>query len=402
MINDLLNLLEQKRKYTIPKLYVPKKIKNGIKVPDIGKSKRWYVYYTYSGKFIKHYNGLNSFKNISDRKKVGKAMVDTYSELLRLGWSPLDLEYHNGKSVVTLETGILNALKLKKHTVKQSTFSQYETAAHQFLDYCKDNLLAGKPVDQVNGKDIVGYINYIIQKGNNPTSVNNNKRVLSALFSKLKNDFVIKVNPVVGIKSSKNKPIKNDPFNSTQIKEIVDYCTKNDPYLLKFISFIVFALLRPVEITRIRIKDIENDFIRLETKTNDRAYIQIVDKLRGVIDLELAKGGLLDDFLFSKKEIPAKWITDREKSRVDFFTRRFLKVKKALNLGSQYGLYSFRHSAIYSLYQSFLNEDLSHNEIIIQLLPITRHSSEKELTAYLRNIGSMLPKDYGNRFDFDL
>ena len=94
--------------------------------------------------------------------------------------------------------------------------------------------------------------------------------------------------------------------------------------------------------------------------------------------------------------------TASEKAKTNVFTRRFKKIKDQLGLDETYGLYSFRHTAIYHLYQSYLNDGLAHGENINKLLPITRHKSEKELTAYLREVGAMLPPDYSERFTFNL
>jgi integrase len=108
-----------------------------------------------------------------------------------------------------------------------------------------------------------------------------------------------------------------------------------------------------------------------------------------------------DDNLLSYQNKPLLWKAS-EKSKTNVFTRRFKEIKSTVGLDQNYGLYSFRHTAIYHLYQSYLTDGLSHNEIINKLLPITRHKSEKELTAYLREVGAMLPPDYSERFTFDL
>ncbi|SCY40808.1 hypothetical protein SAMN05192588_2721 [Nonlabens sp. Hel1_33_55] len=79
-----------KNNYERPKLYIPKVLKNGKKVPTVAPGKRWYIYFRYEGKLVKLYKGLNKFRTVSDRKRVGLALQEAITEALRRGWSPLE------------------------------------------------------------------------------------------------------------------------------------------------------------------------------------------------------------------------------------------------------------------------------------------------------------------------
>jgi integrase len=84
-----------------------------------------------------------------------------------------------------------------------------------------------------------------------------------------------------------------------------------------------------------------------------------------------------------------------EKSKTDHFSNRFKKVKKALGFGKDYGIYSFRHTAALDLYNTFTKNGLTHSEAVSKLMPIIGHTSEKTTEKYLRDVGALLPKDYG-------
>ncbi|WP_397301616.1 tyrosine-type recombinase/integrase [Nonlabens ulvanivorans] len=390
-----------KPKYEKPKLFIPKVLKNGKKVASVAPGKRWYVYFRYNGKMYKFYKQMNCFKTVSERRRIGNALVGAYTTMLNRGWSPESNNYQkNQSSLPTLQNALKFALNQKKNTLKESTFNQYQTAHNRFLEWAKKNLIAGQQINLFQRKQFAQYLNYLREDGNNATSINNNKRAISALFSKLVADFIIEVNPIAGIKTETSQPLKNRPFTAQQLSNVLEMCRSKDPYLLHFIKFMVYAMLRPREVIRLKKNSIQGNLIFVDTKKG-MATINIIDKLKPLVE-DLVKNCNSDEHnLLSYKNCPLLWEAG-EKAKTNVFTRRFKKIKDQLGLDEAYGLYSFRHTAIYHLYQSYLKEGLPHVDIVNKLLPITRHKSEKELTAYLREVGAMLPPDYSERFTFDL
>ncbi|MGB7841140.1 MAG: hypothetical protein WBL21_00005, partial [Salinimicrobium sp.] len=232
------------------------------------------------------------------------------------------------------------------------------------------------------------------------TSIDNTKRVISALFTELKNKRLIDHNFIKDIPKVKSKPVKNRPFTPSQIEDIKKYLEKNDPYLIDFISFIIYPILRPLEITKLKVRDINTrDWILgVETKTEDYRFIRIIDKLKPVIE-RMNIGGLPGDYnLFTYWEKPGLWQPKNSASKVEIFSNRFKKVKDALGYGEEYGLYSFRHSAIGDLYNTNLRKGMSERENIHELMPITGHKSEAGIRNYLRNIQSVLPPDHSESY----
>lgn len=391
-----------KRSYTLPALYIAKESKNGKKIPSIAPGKRWYVWFRFEGKMFKFKQGLNSFETITERKEVGKAMVNAYTQLLNRGWNPELNIYDKSKAQkLTLEEGLNLALKNKVNGLKQSTLIDYNHRLSKFLSYCKDEILLGISIDALTKKEFAGYLNFLSENGANNNSIANDKRAISALFGKLVQDFIIDINPLQGLKVATSQPKKNKAFTGPEIKTIIDYARIKDPYLINFIQFLVFALLRPTEVVRIKLSNIKDNIITIDTKTDDVTYIKVIEKLLPFIQNAISISQSKNDYLITSKNIPGQWPIS-EKSRYDHFNRRFKKIKDHLGFGQEYGLYSFRHSAIYALYTSFINEGKTERESILEMLPITRHRSEEALKKYLREIGADLPKDYGARFNFDL
>ncbi|MNE85713.1 hypothetical protein D3C80_1827440 [compost metagenome] len=74
-------------------------------------------------------------------------------------------------------------------------------------------------------------------------------------------------------------------------------------------------------------------------------------------------------------------------------------IKKELNLGKDYGLYSFRHTFITKLYRELV-KDSTPFEAKSKLMLITGHTTMAALEKYLRDIDAHLPDDYSHMIKY--
>ncbi len=248
----------------------------------------------------------------------------------------------------------------------------------------------------VTKKLIVEYLNEVLSK-TSPRTRNNTRTELGSLFQVLVDNEIIQVNYFHSINVLKATPERNKTYTSSQQQEIYQYLRKEDPNLLLFIQFISYNFLRPIEVCRLRIKDIDvNDkriYIRAKTKP---VKVKIIPDIMLEYIPDLSK---LDQesFLFTPNKIGGQWEAT-DVNRRDYFSKRFKTVvKEHFNLGVEYGLYSFRHTFITKLYMEMARE-LTPFEIKSKLMLITGHSSMQSLEKYLRDIDAALPEDYSNYF----
>ncbi|WP_026913879.1 hypothetical protein [Christiangramia portivictoriae] len=89
-----IKIVLEKRKYTDPKLYVPKEI-IGKKRPSIKPGKRWCVWFLWlnpnTDKYdinVKFSEGINRLKIVRERKDVGNAVKEAVSLSLGSEWIP--------------------------------------------------------------------------------------------------------------------------------------------------------------------------------------------------------------------------------------------------------------------------------------------------------------------------
>ena len=99
-------------------------------------------------------------------------------------------------------------------------------------------------------------------------------------------------------------------------------------------------------------------------------------------------------FLFGRFKIGVEWDADDTNKRNEF-SKRFKVIKDHFQLGTEFGMYSFRHTFITKLYRKF-REQMSQYETKSKLMPITGHQTMVALEKYLRDIDAELPEDYSN------
>ncbi len=382
------------KKYTQVKIFIPKK--NGR--PCIDKTCRWYVYFylknndgTY--KIFKFYHGINRYTSVSDRLKVAETIKKAIEKYLADGGNPMDLIDEDMSVGKALEYAYEN----KKSEWSNTTIRTGQYYYGQFIEWLKKHNLYNIPIKDLKRRHIAIYINELAKKNTN-TTINNKIRFLATLFGKLAEDDIIDYNIMRDFKRRKEKPVKNEAYTEEEFQKIKQYLLKNDPHLWDFIRFMGYTFLRPIEIVRLRVGDIDikENIIRANTKTGEM-NILIIDKLRELLltwDIEKYPDNY---FLFSKHGRPDPWQERKnDLSRYYFFKKRFAKMKASLSLPRNKALYSFRHTFARMLFFKFINEGMTDMEAKLKLMTITRHKSLSSLNKYLRSIGAILPDDYSD------
>lgn len=410
----ILNFCKLMGKRSSPvKIYIPKKLNSkGKLVPTIEKGKRWYVYCYFrnpkTGKMdykFRAYYGINNFKTVRDRTACAKNLKKAVEILIDDGFTPFEkfIEPENelyALPYTTVEKAIKNALKVKKKHWSENTAGTMSSHINIFIDYLNNNNLNEIDINELRKKHVAAFLNSLNVSAK---SRNNYRASLSSIFAQLVADDLIELNIVSAIPILKVKPNKNKAYTNAQINKIRDYLLKNNPYLLKYLQFVTYAFLRPIEVNRLKVGDIDikNGRISVKTKTSKHESILIISKLQETINTMNIEKYPKDYFLFTKDQKPNVWITQWEKQRQEWFMKQFRKVKIHFHLGSEYSIYSFRHSFALNLYNKFISDGLTDLQAKHKLMTITRHKSLSGLSNYLRDIGAFVPEDYSDDYTID-
>ncbi|MFL0354620.1 site-specific integrase [Xanthomarina sp. GH4-25] len=286
------------------------------------------------------------------------------------------------------------ALTMKEKLVKPRTLQDYRNRSKVFIKWLNEEYPNVIHANQITRKISMDFLNHHLIK-NTPRSRNNCRVDLSSMMQVLEDNEIIPVNVIRKTPVLKAKPERHKRYNPKTLEAIFEYLKKEDPTLLLYIQFISYNFMRPIEVCRLKVKD-----LNLETKTlsfqakNSPLKTKIIPEI--ILDVlpdisKLPK----ENALITPDGIGKVWDTQTDNKR-DYFSKRFKKiVKTKFNLGTDYGLYSFRHTFITKLYRKLV-ENSSPFEAKSVLMNITGHTSMVALEKYLRDIDAHLPTDYSD------
>ena len=408
--------LPVKKLFSVPKIYNA----NG----DLNK--RWYVYFSYrnpeSGKLERMkniYGKVNTYKSKEDRLSVLTIYRKNLLKLLKEGYNPFgdNTALYNSKKakqnkslnvsnklkeenidsvteepIMTLKQAFDYGLKLKDKLLNATTKKSYENKANNFLKWMEENHPELKSIDNLNKKIVTEFLNHILER-TSPRNRNNYRGDLSSIIQVLENNDVIDNNFIKKIPVLKSIPQRNKTYTAETQENIYSYLKDEDPILLLYIKFISYNFLRPIEVCRLKIGDINlrQKTVQFKAK-NSPLKTKIIPKIL-IEDLpDISKMDKKLD-LFTPYSIGGQWETTDINKR-NYFSKRFKKVvKDHFGLGVDYGLYSFRHTYITKLYRNMV-ENSSPFAAKSKIMLITGHSSMTALQKYLSDIDAELPEDY--------
>jgi integrase len=411
--------LPLKKQFSNPKIYTAK--------GDL--SKRWYVYFSYrnpsTGKLTRQtpfYGNVNTFKTKEERMLALSIYRTTIQKYLKQGYSPYEdnSERHNeqapSSSVETVETrecgpqiqvdlapievdmgmtiseAIEFDLAIKKKTLRDSSIRSYKSHINVFRAWLDKNHPDVRYMVEVDKKLVFEFLNHILQD-TSARNRNNYRASLSSLFQCLEDNDIVAVNFIGKIKVLNSAPRRNKTYSLELQEEIFEYLKETDPLLLLYIKFVSYNFLRPIEVCRLKVGDID-----IKTRTLSFVAKNSPMKTKIIPDILLMELPDLSTFdqessLFTPEGMGKHWDIKLESKR-GYFTKRFGKtVKKKFGLDLDHTLYSFRHTFITKLYRQ-MSKQASPFEAKSKLMQITGHTSMKALEKYLRDIDAQLPEDY--------
>ena len=435
--HDLEHDMSVNDQFSNPKIYTA----NG----DI--TKRWYVYFSYrnpnTGKLERMkniYGKTNRYKTKEKRYQVLSTYRKNLLKLLKQGYNPFEdnttlYERHQQEAQkvqnkkleedkvvdtilitntkkpsetveqqtqpiedtvnsLSIKEALELGLKLKSKIVSNSTFADYKGKIKRFRNWLESNHPDVTHCQHLNKKIASEFLNGILINSS-PRNRNNYRTELSSVFQVLKENEIIAENYFMQIKKLKTKAEIHKVYDKETLDKIYEHLEKNDPILLLFIKFLGISLMRPVEICRLKVGDINLKERTIQFKAKNKPLKtkilpqMLLDELPDLSKMNK------EHYLFTPDKIGGEWDTTETNKR-GYFTNRFKQnVKDEFNLSREHTLYGFRHTYISKIYKK-LRETNSPNKAKSELMFITGHSTMKALEFYLRSIDAELPEDYSH------
>ena len=421
-----------KPKYSDPKLYT-----GGVDISRWSKLSKneqkksleadWYVYFSFqdpvTGSLKRQPNikaGVNRLKTKKERLEFLMVMRNNLSILLESGFNPYEIntdlkeEFSENfssiksvknesskntnnqipppKKIVQIKDALKLCLDIKVKTLAESSYPKFRSRINQFRKWLiangfseSDNIL------KINKKVLIEYLNNVLQN-TSARNRNNTRTDLGSLFQVLEDNDVIDENFVKKINVLKTSPTRNKTYTPVQESEILGYIETMDTTLLLFVKFVSYNYLRPIEVCRLKIGDVDITDKKLYFRAKNKPV-----KIKIIPDILLNEMPDIsqfpkDNYLFTPNGFGLEWETSDTNKR-DYFSKQFKRVKDHFGLGTDYGLYSFRHTFITKLYRELV-KSMTPYEAKSKLMLITGHTTMVALEAYLRDIDAVLPEDY--------
>ena len=418
LLNEYANAydLTAKKDFSAPKIYDA----NG----DL--TKRWYVYFSYrdpaTGKLTRQtpiYGSANTFKTKQERYEILNTYRKQLLALLEKGISPYEnnsdiventsiANQNNNNRAKPLQLSIANpeqdtisikeafdlALKTKKSVLSKTSFPSFNSNVNRFEKWLLAKGIANhQSILAITKKIVIEYLNEVLEN-TSPRTRNNTRIDLSSMFQVLEDNEIIKENFIKKINVLKATPERNKTYSTTLQSDIYEYMQAHDEILLLYVKFISYNYLRPIEVCRLKVGDIDLKDRKLYVKAkNSPVKTKIIPEIL-LNDLPDLSKMDKNHYLFTPFAIGGEWET-AETDKRDYFSKRFKKVKDHFKLGKEYGLYSFRHTFITKLYNEFAKQ-MTPFEAKSKLMLITGHNTMDALEKYLRDIDAVLPEDYSS------
>ena len=385
----------------------------------IALSKSWYVRWAYRNPLTgilerknNLHGGVNYFKTKKERLKVLKYIKKHLKKALEKGYIPVhDKEVINigatkkNEKEVSVKEAFDQALELIQLTITDVTFTNYTKTANHFLKFLgKHNEF--KNIKLVTRKIVINYLNGVL-KNTSARTRNNYRSDLSSLFTIMERKLLlIDYNFIKNIEKEKVAIKRNRTLSNKQLIQITDFLKVNDPVLLLVIRIVSYNFMRPVEVCRIRIKDInlEEKLVYYQAKNKPLKTKRIPSLLLQHLEKMNLHSYEKDDYLITPSGIPGEWLgSDTQRRAV--ITKRFTRLKaqmaqEGIQLEKGDNIYSFRHSYITNLFRHLrTKQNLTFQQAIQELMPITGHDSESGLMNYIHSIDADIPKDWSEKID---
>lgn len=229
-------------------------------IPKLVKAQRgWYVYFRYDGKQFRDSYGKNKIENLAKREIEYREVCRLLLIDLKSGWNPNLPEGVQMQNNMFVVEALRFALESKKPNVAKKTHSNYDGTIN-FIE----TALIKLGLDRLKIVDLKRmHVKLIIEKAkiiNKWSNKAHNKHLnhFKAILSELIEFEIIEDNPAFKVKNLRvEDSIAHIPPTDEQMEVIKAELAKNHPNFYNFIKIIYHLGIRPEEILKIRLSNID-------------------------------------------------------------------------------------------------------------------------------------------------
>lgn len=371
----------------------------------VSNSGKWYLYFSIrnpkSGK-LEPFKIEKGFKLISDdkgKKEYGEKLKNEYTEKLQRGWTPWrneeciyedQIQYKNEadrfgyqkKAKGTVRMFSSGFLLFKKKSLKQKTYSSYQSKMRIFCQWLENNGYGEYDISLITNKIILLFFEYLsTDRDLDKITIKMYRVKIHAFFDYLISNKHIFDNPVfnipIGKKKKDNAP---KPIFPNDLERLLKAIKKDDPQLFLACSMQYFCAIRlGTELRLLKIKHIDFwgkciTINQIDDKRNRQEIINIPTQLFDLItNVYHLQNYDREKYIFSHAGMPGDVALG-----VNSMRNRFNKIRNKLNLSQEYKYYSLKHTGAGMLLDSGFN--------LLEIMEHLRHTDIDSTYHYIRKL----------------
>lgn len=346
-------------------------------------SKRWYVYFSVrddSGKLTlrKRKAGINREKTLKARMRAASELITEINSLLQNGWR--DGLGESPQVTGTIKELLTEMVQVKKATLKHRTWQSHKYCMDKFFAWLDKNNYSNLQPIQFTTSHANLYCDFLKRSGFANKTFNYNKDNIKHFFSMLEDREIITRNPFKKIKSLVETPRRHIAFSIKELDKIDKHMKENCYQLYLFSRFVLFCFIRPIEVLRITIGEVDLKNYRImihadQAKSSTARVVEIPKPLRPLIKKMNLEKYPSHYSLFSNGMMPGEKPLSRNAVTENF--RRWVKVP--LNLPVDYTLYGMKHTGNARAFDLGISVEAIRRQ--------NGHATEAQTRTYLRSIG---------------
>jgi site-specific recombinase XerD len=329
-----------------------------------------------------------------ERMAWAKERMEAISRVLAMGYSfnpkkpkpekkpPAEAEE------LTVARAFARMLELVEKTMREETSKSYRTCFKAFLEWADGAKVSALPIAGLEIRHTVAYLDSITMSGKSPYTFNGHLNMLRATAAKMQERGYCQSDFTKGIKRMKVEQAHNTPFTPEEMGALNEWMYENNRPLWMACKMIYFAFIRPIELTRLKVGDIDfgHGTIRCSATTSKNKkleFVPISKQLRAA--MEMYGIGSFDAGMYLFGNGAALTPGNRPSIRPRL-SDAHLEAMKACGInGRGKSLYTWKDTGAVNAYRAGID--------IKTLQSLLRHSSVAMTEIYLRGLGLLVKEN---------
>jgi integrase len=294
---------------------------------------------------------LNRIKSAAKRQLQGRLLVQELSLKLQAGWTPWNqVEPLEDRVAFTLEEALDQWQQVKTKQTRHSSPYSYSSMGAVLLSWARERRLAQRPIEQFTRAHAMAFLNHLSNERGVANATWNNYRVFGAMvFGHCEQRGLIKDNPFKSIRALRSTGKSRTYLTEAERAQMVEWICQHDPDFLLPCVLIFGALIRPGEVKRLRVSqvDLQRQVISLPAEVTKTG-----------VERTPAIPNWMMPYLYKAKvhlQTPSTWLVGShlepggDSLARNTLNRHWSKMRAALRWPSSKQLYSLRDTGIIQL-----------------------------------------------------